>query len=317
MYVMKKFYLLIMALVGYASTSLAQPFPDPPNPPQCPAAMQAKYYLVPATTPYYKIFIGGGPIVTPPSTALVSLVQPAALGGQPVPDLGGVIFTSLDNTGGATVEYASTYNVHHIEVEVDIAGNHYTCKYLADAGGALPIKLTAFNGKLNTETEATLAWTSSLEENSFQYEVQRSADGRTFTTVGKVTAKGTSFDAVKYSFNDPLPGAGAYYYRLKMVDLDGKSELSKVVYVNSKKGNGIVTKIFPNPFKSEIQLIGATSADLNTQGNIKVFNVSGQQVGFRIVGANAIAIDPNAGKGLYFINIKTAAQNQIFKVIKD
>jgi hypothetical protein len=245
-------------------------------------------------------------------------VQPAPLGGQPVPNLNNTaFFFPLDNTGGTTIEYANTYTVHHIDVDFEIAGIHYKCQYLADAGGSLPIKLTAFNGKLNTETEATLAWTSSLEENSFQYEVQRSADGKNFTTVGKVGAKGTSLESVKYSFKDPLPAAGAYYYRLNMVDLDGKSELSKVVYVNSKKGSGIVTKVFPNPFKSEIQLIGATSADLNTQGNIKVFNVSGQQVGFRIVGANAIAIDPAAGKGLYFINIKTAAQNQIFKVVKD
>lgn len=312
---MKKFYLLIMALVGYATTSLAQPYNNPTPP--CPVAMQARYYLVPASpTPYYKIFIGNGPIVNPP--ALVTLVQPAALGGQPVPNLNNTaFFFPLDNTGGTTIEYANTYTVHHIDVDFDIAGVHYKCQYLADAGGALPIKLTAFNGRLNTETEATLAWTSSLEENSFQYEVQRSADGKNFVTVGKVTAQGTSFEAVKYSFKDPLPAAGAYFYRLKMVDLDGKSELSKVVYVNSKKGSGIVTKVFPNPFKSEIQLIGATSADLNTQGNVKVFNVSGQQIGFRIVGANAIAIDPSAGKGLYFINIKTAAQNQIFKVIKD
>lgn len=306
---MKKFYLLIMALVGYASTNA-----------QCPPAL-AKYYSVPASPGYCKLFIGGGPVATPADTPIVSLIQPsgAPFFGQPIPDLNGNFFTKLYAAGGGgTVEYdCSLYTVASIEIEYWNGTTHVKCPYPVTSGGALPIKLTAFNGKLNTETEATLAWTSSLEENSFQYEVQRSADGRTFTTVGKVTAKGTSFDAVKYSFNDPLPAAGAYYYRLKMVDLDGKSELSKVVYVNSKKGNGIVTKIFPNPFKSEIQLIGATSADLNTQGNIKVFNVSGQQVGFRIVGANAIAIDPNAGKGLYFINIKTAAQNQIFKVVKD
>jgi hypothetical protein len=296
---MKKFYLLIMAFVGCATTSLAQPYENPTPP--CPEAMSVRYYQVPATpTPYYKIFIGGGPIVTPP--ALVSLVGPPPT-SQPIPDLNNVYFTPLDNTGSATVEYANTYTVHHIEVDFDIAGTHYTCKYPAIAGGAMPIKLTAFNGKLNTETEATLTWTSSLEENSFQYEVQRSADGKNYVTVGKVTAAGTSLEAVKYSFNDPLPGSGAYFYRLNMIDLDGKSELSKSVYVNSKKGSSVVTKIFPNPFTSEVQLIGATSADLNTPGNIKVFNMAGQRILFRIVGANAIAIDEKAPKGMYFLQV--------------
>lgn len=295
---MKKFYLFILALVGYATTSLAQPYNNPVPP--CPAAMSVKYYLVPAATPYYKIFIGGGPVVSP--TALVSLVGPPPT-SQPIPDLNNAYFTPLDNSGAATVEYPDTYTVHHIEVDFDIATTHYTCKYLATAGGAMPIKLTAFNGKLNTETEATLAWTSSLEENSFQYEVQRSADGKNYVTVGKVTAAGTSLEAVKYTYNDPLPGSGAYFYRLKMVDLDGKSELSKSVYVNSKKGTSVVTKIFPNPFTSEVQLIGATSADLNTPGNIKVFNMAGQRINFRIVGANAIAIDEKASKGMYFIQV--------------
>lgn len=300
---MKKFYLLIMAFVCYATTTSAQ-FN---NPPECPI-VDVRTYTVPTTPPYCKLFLGLGPAATPADTPVVSLVRPSALGGQPIPDLNGVYFTKLDNTGAATVEYdCNLYTLDHIEIDFNIGTTHYTCKYNVISEGTLPIKLTAFTGKLNTETEATLSWTSSLEENSYQYEVQRSADGKNFVTVGKVAAAGISLDAVKYSFNDPLPGAGSYFYRLNMVDKDGQSELSKVVYVNSKKGAGIVTKIFPNPFTSEVQLIGATSSDLNTQGNIKVFNISGQQIQFRIVGANAIAIDENAPKGLYIIKFKDQA----------
>jgi hypothetical protein len=275
--------------------------------------MQAKYFLMPGTPSTYKIFIGNGPVLPPSANAQVSLVQPAAapFNAQPVPDLNGAVFTPLDNTGGATVVYLSTYTVQHIEVDFTLAGTHYTCKYLADAGGSLPIKLTSLNGRLNTESEATISWSSSLEENSFQYEVQRSADGKNFVTVGTVKAAGTSLETVKYAFNDALPGTGAYYYRLKMIDIDGSAEMSKVVYVNSKKGNGIVTKVFPNPFTSEIQLIGATSADL-TPNNIKVFSVTGQLVKFNIVGANAIAIDVTAPKGLYIVKVK----DQTFKLSK-
>lgn len=309
---MKKFYLLIMALVCLGTTTMAQT-----NPPQCPTAVEAKYYTVPTTPAYCKLFIGGGPNASPADTPVVSLLEPSALGGQPIPDLNGKFFTKLSNTGGATIEYNCQF-IDHIEIDFFIAGVKYKCFYPVSEGGALPIKLSAFNGRLNTETEATLAWTSSLEENSFQYEVQRSADGKNFVTVGKIKAAGTSLEAVKYSFNDPLPTNGTYWYRLNMIDLDGKTELSKVVYVNSKKGSGIVTKIFPNPFTSEIQLIGATSADLNTPGNVKLFNMSGQLVNFRIVGANAIAIDATAPKGMYFLKFRNSANTdtQIFKVVK-
>ncbi len=303
---MKKFYLLIMALVGYVTTH-AQPDPD------CPLAV-GQYFTMPASPTFCKLFLGNLPAGDPSTIGTVTLVGG---NGLPIPDINGNTATQLPaSQTSISIEYACQ-GILRVEIDFYSGGVLKECTLVPIAGGPLPVKLSAFNGRLNTETEATLAWTSSMEENSYQYEVQRSADGKNFVTVGKVKAANFSLTSVKYAFNDPLPGAGAYYYRLKMVDLDGKSELSKVVYVNSKKGSGIVTKVFPNPFKSEIQLIGATSADLNTQGNVKVFNVSGQQIGFRIVGANAIAIDPNAGKGLYFINIKTAAQNQIFKVIKD
>jgi hypothetical protein len=302
---MKKFYLLIMALVCYATTVLAQ-FSNPTPP--CPISMPAMYYLDPGTN-HNIIFVGNGPIVTP--AAHVAFVQPAALGGQPAPDLNGNFFAILDQNGGTSFTYLNTYTIDHIEVSFDLNGTHYTCKYGVAPGGSLPIKLSSFSGRLNTESEATIAWSSSLEENSFKYEVQRSADGKNFVTVGTVTAAGTSLETVKYSFKDVLPGSGAYFYRLKMIDIDGKSEMSKTVYVNSKSGSGVVTKIFPNPFTSEIQLIGATSADL-TPNNIKVFNVTGQLVKYRIVGANAIAIDETAPKGLYIVKIK----DQAFKLNK-
>ncbi|HUP12768.1 MAG TPA: T9SS type A sorting domain-containing protein [Niastella sp.] len=301
---MKKFYLLIMALVGFATIN-AQPLNG-----DCPGTLRADYYQVTLNPPFYKLFITGGP-----STAVTGFNPPGAV---TLKGLGGVIvphYTSsgsstdpiiLETDGSATIEWNGTF-IQRLEI------NYWTgdpsnpilheCWYAPIAGGSLPIKLTAFNGKLSTETEATLSWTSSLEENSFQYEVQRSADGKNYVTVGKVKAAGTSLEAVKYTFNDPLPGAGAFFYRLKMVDLDGKVENSKSVYVNSKKGSSVVTKIFPNPFTSEIQLIGATSADLNRPGNVKVFNLSGQMIKFRIVGANAIAIDETAPKGMYFVKV--------------
>ena len=301
---MKKFYLSIMALVCYATTSIAQ----------CPAGFHAAAFTIGGTPQYCKLFVGNGPTIDPGTDARLFLID---VNGNAIPDLNGNGYLILDATGAATFEY-NCQGIHHIEVDYWQGGVKKTCVFTPPPPAPLPIKLSGFNGRLNTETEATLVWTSSLEENSFQYEVQRSADGKNFVTVGKVKAAGTSIEAVKYSFNDPLPANGGYWYRLNMIDIDGKTELSKVVYVNSKKGSGIVTKIFPNPFTSEVQLIGATSADLNTPGNIKVFSMTGQLINFRIVGANAISIDATAPKGMYFLKIRnsTNTDTQTFKLVK-
>ncbi|WP_207514427.1 T9SS type A sorting domain-containing protein [Longitalea luteola] len=304
---MKKFYLLIMSLVAYTAATMAQPDPD------CPLAV-GQYFNMPTSPSFCKVFLGNLPAGEPGTIGAVTLIGG---NGLPIPDINGNPSTPLPASSTSISISYGCQGIQRVEVDFYVGTELRECTFTPIAGGALPIKLSSFNGRLSTETEATLAWTSSLEENSFQYEVQRSADGKNFVTVGKVTAAGTSLDAIKYSFKDPLPANGSYWYRLNMIDIDGKSELSKVVYVNSKKGSGIITKVFPNPFTSEIQLIGATSADL-TSGNIRVFNVSGQQIRFRIVGANAIALDENAPKGMYFLKFRNKAdQEQILKLMKN
>jgi hypothetical protein len=47
--------------------------------------------------------------------------------------------------------------------------------------------------------------------------------------------------------------------------------------------------------------------------NIKVFNVTGQMIKYRIVGANAISIDDAAPSGVYFLKFK---QDEVFKLLK-
>jgi hypothetical protein len=300
---MKKFYLLIMALVCYAATTNAQ----------CPAGLYAQAFNYPGAPPYCKLFIGGGPVGDPNTDVRLTVID---VFGHPIPSLkaGHPIVTILKpeaiGTGG-TLEY-NCESIGIVQIDYFVGGVVKQCIITnLPPPASLPIKLSSINGRLSTDNEATISWSSSVEENSFKYEVQRSADGKNFVTIGSVNAAGTSLQTVKYSYNDALPGSGAYYYRLKMIDQDGKSELSKTVYVNSKSGSGAVTKIFPNPFTSEIQLIGATSSDL-TPNNIKVFSVTGQLVKYSIVGANAIAIDVTAPKGLYILKVK----DQTFKLSK-
>ena len=305
---MKKFYLLIMAFVCYATT-YAQPLNG-----DCPGTLQMSNYIISINPPFYKLWITGGPTAAttgsnPPASVALKDVNGASI---PIYTSNGTTpLTYLEASGSATINYNGTF-IDYVEINYWMNGLLKNCRFRPGPAASLPIKLSSFSGRLTTETEATIAWSSSLEENSYKYEVQRSADGKNFVSVGTVNAAGTSLQTVKYSYNDVLPGAGAYFYRLKMIDQDGKSEMSKTVYVNSKKGTGVVTKVFPNPFTSEIQLIGATSADLNSNNTIQVFTVTGQRVNFRITGANAIAIDENSPKGVYILKIK----DQTFKLNK-
>jgi hypothetical protein len=305
---MKKFYLFSMALVSLMATANAQVSSG-----QCPNGDP--------------IFIRNIEYVTTGGTRYCVIVMDNTWPDAEFTVLGRNTVTSTDvvvpstvatPAGGWHTEHDSSLSYQYdcntylaVKIQVSKLGVGI-CETTIPAAAPLPIKLTAFTGRLQTESTVKLDFTSEIELNSYQYVIERSADGKTFTSVGTIKASGNSAQEIKYNFVDQLPAAGAYFYRLKLVDIDGSAEYSKVVYVNSKKGAGLVTKIFPNPFASEVQLIGATSADL-IPANIKVFNMSGQQIGYHIVGANAISIDPAAPKGVYLLRFKG---EQTFKLIK-
>jgi len=310
---MKKFYLFSMALVCFMATANAQVSTG-----QCPGGSPifiknieyvtsggTRYcvVLIDNTWPDAEVTVLGRNTQTSTDVIVPSTIA-TPTGGWHTGKTGNVDDSSIAYQYDCNIYLATSIQVSKLGVGI--------CETSIPAPAPLPIKLTAFTGRLQTESTVKLDFTSEIELNSYQYVIERSADGKTFTSVGTIKASGNSAQEIKYNFVDQLPAAGDYFYRLKLVDIDGSSEYSKIVYVNSKKGAGIVTKIFPNPFTSDVQLIGATSADL-IPANIKVFSMSGQQIGYHIVGANAISIDPNAPKGVYLLRFKG---EQTFKLIK-
>jgi type IX secretion system substrate protein len=305
---MKKFYLSIITLMGLTLGSKAQL--------TCPPV--AFQYQFTAPTIHCVVNVGG---FTVGQTDLV--MQLVAANGAFIPEYGSTTdFEVPVNPASGSASFffdCSGPGVHHILIKRVVAGVEVESCQITNiiAPAPMPMKLTSFTGRLETETSADLSWTSAIEFDSYQYQVERSVDGKNYVKVGTINAAGASNEIIKYNFKDVLPGSGAYYYRLKQVDIDGKFEYSKSVYVNSKKGSGIVTSVFPNPFKNEIQLVGATSADLNTAGAVQLYSLAGQRINFRVVGANAISISDNAPKGIYILKFKTGTMSQQFKLVKE
>ncbi len=109
----------------------------------------------------------------------------------------------------------------------------------------LPVELVNFTASPSGALEATLLWTTASEFNNDYFEVQRSLDGQTWTTVGVVSGNGTSSATTNYVFVDNVPEAALYYYQLNQVDLDGTSTFSEVRAVQFES-HGAIT-LGPNP----------------------------------------------------------------------
>jgi hypothetical protein len=183
-----------------------------------------------------------------------------------------------------------------------VQDNGNFCDLVLQANINLPIKLANFNAIIKPNG-VQLDWTSVFESNSAHFGVEKSNDGKSFTTVGTVKAAGNSVNPLKYSFTDE-GFSGTAFYRLKLVDLDGRTEYSKTVYVNGgSNGSTGTLSVFPNPFRSDVQLKGINASDVN-KSNIRVFSATGKTVAFKVSGANSISIDPSVPAGVYFLQVK-------------
>src|SRR5699024_8420533 len=107
------------------------------------------------------------------------------------------------------------------------------------------------------------------EVNVKSFDIERSFNGADFTTVSTKAANNRSTQ-LSYSYIDADPIAlkaqEKLYYRLKMIDADGKYSYSNVVVINpfvSKTG----LSVYPNPVKGSTLYI---KLDKQAQPTIKV-----------------------------------------------
>ncbi|MEO8404965.1 MAG: T9SS type A sorting domain-containing protein, partial [Chitinophagaceae bacterium] len=143
----------------------------------------------------------------------------------------------------------------------------------------LPLKLSSFTAKQNGSI-IVVEWTTENEENVSHFELERRGDGKNFSTLGNVAATGTNNGPAHYSYVDQQPLPDRNYYRLKMVDNDGRVSYSNVLLLSTNSNvKGI--NIYPNPVSSQFQLVfqQMPKADyrmelLNTTGQvIKMYSV--------------------------------------------
>lgn len=130
------------------------------------------------------------------------------------------------------------------------------------AGSPLPVELSAFTAQADGPATVRLNWATASELNNAYFAVERSPDGRAYTTVGTVSGAGTSTAAHVYGFRDAqLPaGPDVLYYRLRQVDTNGKTTFSPVRSVPlSRASQAPQLQAYPNPAHAAVavRVLGA------------------------------------------------------------
>lgn len=170
-------------------------------------------------------------------------------------------------------------------------------------GCVVPVSLISFDAA-PAGKNVLLKWTVAQEINVSRYEVESGTDGLQYKFAGTVSATGSS----AYSFLHTSPAAGANYYRLKTIDLDGSFTYSDVRKVSFTSDNNL--SIYPNPAGSEVT-VAATGIALSKAANIQVFSADGRLVMQKSTAALAQKETLNISRltsGKYIIRISSESQ---------
>ena len=164
-----------------------------------------------------------------------------------------------------------TFTGNNREIEFDDFGTN-----LSPSAIPLPVNFISFNAaKENNATRLT--WKVGVEENLKGYEIEKSTDGRQFTSVGFVAATGQT----TYTFKDVQLSQGAVFYRIRNVDIDGKFKYSNILSLKNG-ASGLVLNAFPLPAVNKLTI--QHEAAFNN-GRINISSSDGSVVK-RIIPAN-------------------------------
>ncbi|MEO5889405.1 MAG: DUF4331 family protein [Ferruginibacter sp.] len=174
----------------------------------------------------------------------------------------------------------------------------------------LPVTFLDFTAeKKNNQVELT--WKVANEISNDHYDIEQNAGGGIFTKIG--TVKATNANNVhSYSFLHAGPVLNkANYYRIKQVDIGGKSSYSPIRVIRFSLNN--VFSISPNPVKNVIN-INTSQPDLR----VNLFNAEGKMLESKLLttGNGQFNISKYAS-GMYIIVAeKDGIKIQTTKVIK-
>jgi len=159
---------------------------------------------------------------------------------------------------------------------------------------ALPVKLLSFTAVKENET-ALLKWSASSEINSSHFIIEHSRNGTTYSGLATVSAAGNSSSQTDYSYKHGQPSKGFNYYRLKIVDRDGKFEYSPVRRLKFDKADAMI--VSPNPATNRV-----TITITEPGGILRLINSTGTILKEIEMTGNQADIDISAlSQGLYII----------------
>jgi hypothetical protein len=169
----------------------------------------------------------------------------------------------------------------------------------------LPVTLVDFTARAIDSKSVLVQWNTSAEINSDYFIVEKSSDALSFSEGQRTLAKNSN--GARYSFTDYMPQTGTNFYRLKMVDKDGKFAYSKIVSVFIQNTHEALS-VSP-AYISNNQVRINISSTKSQPATVFIIDASGKRIGSTPValnkGINNISTSANLASGVYYVKVAT------------
>ena len=183
----------------------------------------------------------------------------------------------------------------------------------------LPVHLISFQGNMNKNNKVILNWTVADNEIANNFEIERSFNGRDFTSVGVVFAS-EKMGTENYMFYETTSGTDKVMYRLKMTDKNHKVDYSRVLIFQLKSASTNNIKIIGNPVNDKLTFSYTSPA--TQMVDVKVYDVSGKTVLNNKVnsmeGSNVISLPLSSTfkAGMYVVEVNNGIELKSSKFVK-
>lgn len=181
----------------------------------------------------------------------------------------------------------------------------------------LSVRLVDFTGSNVNNQYTQLYWTTGKELNFDHFEIEHSSSNADYQLIGQVQGKGDSPFAQDYGFQDKNPFEGMNYYRLKMVDKQGRFSYSNVVQVNFSLS---IIQLYPNPAKNLVYLKNNLNFTNGEPVEVELISPLGQKLFSQTLvtaGINLLTVQFPSGisTGTYFLMaVNSKGKKQAWKL---
>lgn len=173
-----------------------------------------------------------------------------------------------------------------------------------------PVTWLSFDA-INEKGMVKLTWSTTKEINNAYFDLQRSADGIGFISIGKIGSNSTQSSTNDYSFLDSNPIKGNNYYKLIQYDLDGSYSESRIVSLGVGRP---MIQIVPNPSENEF----VVTIDSKTEASLQIVNLQGGMVTseFPLINEETIKIGSSLSAGVYLLKVTNGENTYFEKIVK-